>query len=157
MAIGQIPRKAKLVSPSFISHLIAPILTNTTLTQSKLIGFKVKVTSTNNSEYIGTLLSFDGYMNIVLSDCEEFRLTKKSQLELRKQTKQKKYIIDESVIKEQKRLLGLVIIRGENIVSVVALAAPNKLDAKPHLRLKRGKGVVKPVLKTLNGARAGSR
>ncbi len=157
MAIGQIPRKAKLVSPSFISHSIVPVLTNSTLSQSKLIGFKVKVTSTNTSEYIGTLLSFDGYMNIVLSDCEEFRLTKKSQLELRKQTKQKKYIIDESVIKEQKRLLGLVIIRGENIVSVVALAAPNKLDAKPHLRLKRGKGVVKPVLKTLNGARAGSR
>ncbi|VEU23682.1 DEKNAAC105028 [Brettanomyces naardenensis] len=128
MAIGQIPRKAKLAT---------------------LLNFKVRVTTTNSSQFIGTLISFDRYMNLVLVDCEEFRLTKKSQGDLRKQTRQNKRIIDESGIKEQKRLLGLVILRGEGIVSVVVEAAPNVSNLKPRLRLNKGKGTVKPAIKTL--------
>ncbi|QPG73025.1 hypothetical protein FOA43_000329 [Brettanomyces nanus] len=128
MAIGQIPRKAKLAT---------------------LLNFKVRVTTTNSSQFIGILVSFDRYMNLVLSECEEFRLTKKSQMQLRKQSNQNKKIIDESGIKEQKRLLGLVIIRGEGIISVVVEAAPSS-SSRPELNLKKGKGTVKPLIKTLN-------
>lgn len=127
MAIGQIPRKARLAS---------------------LLNFKVRVTMTNSSQFIGTLLSFDKYMNVVLGECEEFRLTKKSLIDLRKQGKQNKRLLDESKITEQKRLLGLVILRGEGIISVVVEAAPN-ITGKPQLKLKKGKGTAKHI-KTLN-------
>lgn len=88
-------------------------------------------------------------MNVVLSECEEFRITKKSELDLRKQAKDKKKIIDESNIKEQKRLLGLIILRGEGIISVVVESAPNLASSRPSLRLNKGRGVVKPLIKTL--------
>lgn len=95
---------------------------------------------------MGTLLSYDKFMNLVLVECEEFRLLQKT----------KKYLdqvkngeVDLSKVKEQKRLLGLVILRGENVVSVVAEAAPNANTLKPQLRLKKGKASVKPLMKKL--------
>ncbi|MDF2700805.1 MAG: uncharacterized protein K0Q49_2368, partial [Haloplasmataceae bacterium] len=109
-----------------------------------LLNYKVRVTTSNTSTFVGTLMSYDKYMNLVLSECEEFRLQQKS----------KKYLdqvkngeIDESKIKEQKRLLGLTILRGENIISVVAESAPNINTLKPQLRLKKGKIAIKPLMK----------
>lgn len=93
-------------------------------------------------------------MNIVLAECEEFRLLKKSKKYL-DETKQNE--IDESKIKEQKRFLGLVILRGENIVSVVAEAAPNLSTLKPQLRLKKGKVAVKPLMKKMTSDHASSK
>jgi len=58
---------------------------------------------------VGSLTAFDRHMNIVLSDCEEFRRIK---------TKGS----DEE--KELKRNLGFVLLRGENIVSMAAEAPP---------------------------------
>lgn len=95
-------------------------------------------------QFIGTLLSFDKHMNLVLADCEEFRITKKTLINLKKQSKNSK-IIDESNIQEQKRLLGLVILRGEQIISVVVESGPNKSDLKPEERIKKGKGIAKPL------------
>lgn len=95
-------------------------------------------------QFIGTLLSFDKHMNLVLADCEEFRITKKTLMNFKKQSKHSK-IIDESNIQEQKRLLGLVILRGEQIISVVVESGPNKSDLKPEERIKKGKGIAKPL------------
>ena len=54
-------------------------------------------------------------MNLVLTDCEEFRTVKvpkaKQEAEGRKD-------------REIKRMLGLVILRGENIITVSAVAPP---------------------------------
>ncbi|ODQ48416.1 hypothetical protein PICMEDRAFT_19345, partial [Pichia membranifaciens NRRL Y-2026] len=107
-----------------------------------LLNYKVRVTTSKNSTFMGTLLSYDKFMNLVLVECEEFRLLQKT----------KKYLdqvkngdVDQSKVKEQKRLLGLVILRGENVVSVVAEAAPNANTLKPQLRLKKGKTSVKPL------------
>lgn len=116
-----------------------------------LLNFKVRVTTSNTSTFVGTLISYDKFMNLVLTECEEFRMQKKS----------KKYLadanegeIDVSKIKEQKRLLGLVILRGENIISVVAEAAPNMNTLKPQLRLKKSKVAVKPLKKKINSDRS---
>ncbi|OBA14922.1 uncharacterized protein OGAPODRAFT_13744 [Ogataea polymorpha] len=99
--------------------------------------------------FTGTLLSFDSHMNLVLADAEEFRLTKRSKKQLREQ---KAVDADESGISEEKRLLGLVILRGETVVSIVVEAGPNLASTKPALRLNKGKGSVKP-LKTLDGVK----
>ena len=107
-----------------------------------LIGFKVKVTTNNTSTFIGSLKSYDKFMNLVLTECEEFRLTKKSKKYLG-QTKNEE--VDEGKIREQKRFLGLVLVRGENVVSVVAEAAPNSKSLKPQLRIKKGKVSINPL------------
>jgi small nuclear ribonucleoprotein B and B' len=119
-----------------------------------LLNYKVRVTTSNTSTFVGTLMSYDKYMNLVLSECEEFRLQQKS----------KKYLdqvkngeIDESKIKEQKRLLGLTILRGENIISVVAESAPNINTLKPQLRLKKGKIAIKPLMKKVSNDNSDSK
>lgn len=116
-----------------------------------LLQFQVRVTTSNLSTFVGTLTSYDKYMNLVLKECEEFRLQKKSKQYL---AQVKGEDVDESKIKEQKRLLGLVILRGENIVSVVAEAAPNSNTLKPKLRLKKGSATIKPLMKKLTGQKA---
>lgn len=127
MAIGRVPKNTRLET---------------------LLNYKVRVTTSNTSTFVGTLLSYDKFMNLVLVECEEFRLLKKSKTYL-DQVKNNDGEVDQSKIKEQKRLLGLVILRGENIVSVVAEAAPNANTLKPQLRLKKGKVAVKPLMKKL--------
>lgn len=96
-------------------------------------------------------MSFDKHMNMVLSECEELRVTKKSLLQLRKQAKTNT-VVDESVINEEKRYLGLVILRGEHIVSFSLESAP-AISQKPRIvptnsSIQKGKGVVKPLRTT---------
>ena len=86
-------------------------------------------------------------MNLVLSECEEFRLMKKSKNYL--DNKKVDTEVDPSKVREQKRLLGLVILRGENVISVVAESAPNMTSLKPQLRLKKSKITIKPLVKKL--------
>ncbi|GMM31633.1 mRNA splicing protein [Martiniozyma asiatica (nom. inval.)] len=102
-----------------------------------LINFKVRVLAKTGSSFIGTLLSFDNHMNLVLAECEEFKQTKKSR-------------------KEVKRYLGLLIIRGENVISVVMEAAPNLATLKPQLRLNKSKGTIKPLMKKVEKPSTGT-
>lgn len=112
-----------------------------------LVNYKVRVTTSNTSTFVGTLVSYDKYMNLVLSECEEFRLMKKSKNYL--DNKKDDTEVDASKVREQKRLLGLVILRGENVISVVAESAPNMTSLKPQLRLKKSKITIKPLVKKL--------
>lgn len=125
MAIGRVPKNTRLET---------------------LLNYKICVKTSNNSSFVGTLLSYDKFMNLVLVECEEFRLLKNSKKYLEEM---KNNEIDYSKVKEQKRLLGLIILRGENIVSVVAQSAPNANTLKPQLRLKKNKIAVKPLMKKL--------
>lgn len=69
------------------------------------IKYRVRVALHDTRMLVGTLVAFDRHMNIVLADCEEFRLCKKKAGEPRQ---------------EVKRVLGLVMLRGENVVSLTA-------------------------------------
>ncbi|KAK6202907.1 uncharacterized protein RJT21DRAFT_22624 [Scheffersomyces amazonensis] len=123
-----------------------PITKSTKL--SNFINYRLRIISkdtSNNRNYIGTLLAFDNHLNLVLSDVEEIRMTKKSIHALRSGTN------NEGTVKPtfDKRSLGLIILRGDQIVSL-SIESPPPLDVKSRLglganKLKKGKGVVKPI------------
>ena len=82
---------------------------------------------------VGTLIAFDKHMNLVMTDTEEFR-----RLKPKKQTKEesKTENINDQHLQERevKRALGLVLLRGENIVTMSAEAPPSQ----PARRLGEG-------------------
>lgn len=73
------------------------------------------------------MLAFDKHMNLVLSDTEEFRTVKP-----------KKGVPD----KQLKRVLGLVILRGETIVSLSVESPP---PAEPKPKIASGTGMARPA------------
>lgn len=57
---------------------------------------------------VGTFLAFDKHLNVILSECEEFRIKRKANQDV-----------------EIKRTLGMIIVRGDNIISLSAEAPPH--------------------------------
>lgn len=85
-------------------------------------------------------MSFDKHYNLILSNTEEYRLTKKSLISLKDKKPEES---ESNLIQEQKRSLGLVILRGEHVISVTTEAPP--LNAAPKLKVKSGNGVIKQI------------
>lgn len=82
---------------------------------------------------VGTFLAFDKHLNLVLSDTEEYRVMQNSTNKLRN-------IVEE---RQEKRLLGLIILRGENVVSI-AVEGPPPTEQRPKL-MPGGPGISKGV------------
>ncbi|CAG7847896.1 SubName: Full=Related to small nuclear ribonucleoprotein associated protein b {ECO:0000313/EMBL:CCA74526.1} [Serendipita indica DSM 11827] len=84
-----------------------------------LVLWRIRVTLNDNRQLVGQMLAFDRHMNLVLADCEEFR-----------RVKQKKKSADDEAVPSQelKRSLGLVILRGEMIVSLSVEGPPPQVD-----------------------------
>ncbi|CAL9733859.1 small nuclear ribonucleoprotein-associated protein B [Monosporozyma servazzii] len=80
-----------------------------------LINYKLKVFTQDGKVYIGELLAFDKFMNLILSDCVEERIPKNQLHKLHKSAND---------IKVEKRSLGLTILRGENILTTVVEDKP---------------------------------
>ncbi|KAJ1605976.1 hypothetical protein OIY81_3344 [Cryptosporidium canis] len=87
----------------------------------KYINYRIRVTVQDDRVMVGNLMAFDRHMNLVLSDCQEYRRVKKG---------------EES--KELKRSLGLIMLRGENIVTFVAEAPPKSQATKPADQIQAG-------------------
>jgi small nuclear ribonucleoprotein B and B' len=85
---------------------------------SKLLRYvehRLRVTLYDGRSIVGTFLAFDKHLNLVLSEAEEFRTLKKSA------AGGSLAILEE---RTEKRSLGLVLIRGENVVSMAVEGPP---------------------------------
>ena len=84
-----------------------------------LINWRLKVTITDGRALTGQMLAFDRHMNLVLAECEEFR---------RVRPKKKPGETEAGQEQEVKRTLGLVILRGEAVVSLTVEGPPPVQD-----------------------------
>jgi len=95
-----------------------------------------RVTLSDTRTLLGTLLAFDAHMNVVLGDTEEYRLVKEAKKT--KEVREKGAPGEEPTWVEEKRLLGLVLLRGETVISMTAEDPPQppvKLDSTLSLLL----------------------
>ena len=91
--------------------------------QSKMlnyINYRMRVTIQDTRTLVGTFLAFDKHMNLVLGDCEEYRPIKikggaASQEGLPEFAKADRF---------QRRSLGLVLLRGEQVISLTVEGPP---------------------------------
>lgn len=107
-----------------------------------LIGFRLRVLTQDGRVYVGELLAFDKFMNLVLKNCIEERIPR-TQLDKLKDDNS-----DKTNIKVEKRTLGLAILRGEQVLSTV-------VQDKPQLsKRERIDGVKKQEKKIDKGRRS---
>ena len=90
---------------------------------SKLLRYiehRLRVSLVDGRTIVGTFLAFDKHLNLVLVDAEEYRHAKKKAATT-KNAANGSAIIEERV---EKRTLGLIILRGENVASVAVDGPP---------------------------------
>jgi len=97
----------------------------------QFINYRMRVTIEDSRVIVGKFMAFDKFMNIILGDAEEFRkVSGKGKLKGEE--------------REEKRTLGLVLIRGENVVSLSVEGGPpleeNRMKANTSVAAGPGVG-----------------
>lgn len=92
----------------------------------QLLNHRLKVTTLDGKTIVGQMIAFDKHMNLVLADSHEFRRVSAKNKKPKKteSTNPIDAIPAINSEREEKRALGLVILRGEEIVSVVVESGP---------------------------------
>ena len=117
---------------------------------SKLLRYvehRLRVTLQDGRVIVGTFLAFDKHLNLVLSEAEEFRTLRKKG--------DRAAVVEE---RQEKRSLGLIILRGENVVSLAVEGPPpptagaRLAPGGPGVARGAGRGAVAPPMPGAAGA-----
>lgn len=95
--------------------------------------YRVRVNTEDGRVLVGTLLAFDKYLNLVLSDCEEFRQVR-MKVDQKKNDPKKAAAANVYVERTVKKVLGLTLLRGEVVCGVTAEAPPAHAVAKKAMQ-----------------------
>ncbi|KAF2766030.1 Sm-like ribonucleoprotein [Teratosphaeria nubilosa] len=99
--------------------------------QGKMQGFinyRMRATMNDGRQLVGQMLAFDKHMNLVLADCDEFRKIKRKAGKSAPGAPAGNQLMEQ----EEKRSLGLAIVRGAHVVSCSVDGPP---PADPAARL----------------------
>lgn len=88
----------------------------------QLVNYRLRIALQDGRTLVGQMIAFDKHMNLVLVDCEEFRRTKRHKKMASKSSKAGGNEAVEPL--EEKRTLGLLVLRGEIIVSMTIESGP---------------------------------
>lgn len=91
----------------------------------QFINYRMRVTLLDSRQIVGRFMAFDRHLNLVLADSEEFR-----------RLPPKKGKSDEE--REERRVLGLVVLRGEEIVSLTIEGPPPQDDIGSRAQVAPG-------------------
>mmetsp|Transcript_9825 Transcript_9825/g.16526 ORF Transcript_9825/g.16526 Transcript_9825/m.16526 type:complete len:205 (+) Transcript_9825:170-784(+) len=92
----------------------------------RYINYRMRATLSDSRSIVGKFMAFDKHMNLILGDSEEFRVIRSKDGD-----------------REEKRTLGLVLVRGENVISLSVEGPPPKNESRNKTIHVPGPGIGK--------------
>lgn len=112
-----------------VSHKVVTMSMSKSSKMLNYINCRMKVTIQDSRQLVGTFMAFDRHMNLVLGDTVEYRRVKA------------KKGSGSNEVREERRTLGLILLRGENVVSLQVEAPAPSAPSGGGVGVGAGRGV----------------